>query len=193
VHTDPRIALQRRKRSGGIPQNIEAELRRHYAAVSAGVADDEPITLLHIDADHTLLAHGRGTEPEAMVALAAGSRITAVTHFRHQPPTPREIEDAIAAIEDEVVRAVVLDLGGSSLLTTDSTVRTIALLAGIPDQPSLRLPLDAMEQVFARLTAVTLGRPATQESIPDDPAFAATLLILRECMHHLKFPAVVIR
>jgi len=194
VHTDPSIAPQRPGKTDGLPRNVEVDLRGRYAAVRAGAAEGEPITLLHIGADFTLLARGRGAEPEAMVALAAGSRITAATHFRRRPPTARETEDAIAAIEDEVARALpVLATGGSSLVTTDATVRTIASLAGIPDQPSLSLPLDAMERVFARLAAVTLGRPVAREGIPDDPAFAATLLILRECMHHLKFPAVVIR
>ncbi len=73
------------------------------------------------------------------------------------------------------------------------TATALALLAGVPEAPEMVLSRDALERVFARLAAVTLGRPAAQEGIPDDAAFAASLLILREFMHHLKFSAVTIK
>jgi len=47
-----------------------------------------------------------------------------------------------------------------------------------------------MERVFSRLAAVVQGKPAAHEGIPDDNAFAATLLILREFMHHLGFSSI---
>jgi hypothetical protein len=38
-----------------------------------------------------------------------------------------------------------------------------------------------------------MGRPPASEGLPAGGAFAATLLILRELMHHLKFAAITVR
>jgi len=50
-----------------------------------------------------------------------------------------------------------------------------------------------MEKTFDRLASVSLGRPAAHEGLPDSTAFAATLLILREFMHHLKFASLTVK
>ena len=97
------------------------------------------------------------------------------------------------AVEDEVTRARTLLARGSSLFTADAAVREIALLAGAPDRPEWVLTLDAMERTFDRLAAVTLGRPASREGLPSSAAFAATLLILREFMHHLQFESITVK
>jgi exopolyphosphatase/pppGpp-phosphohydrolase len=173
--------------------DIESEIRRRYAALRAGLPDGKPITLLHIGAEQTVVASGSGAEPEAILTLAIGARKTAADYFKHNPPTPGELENTILAVEDEVVRAQTMNANGSRLFTMDVTIREIALLAGVPDRPELILSLEAMERTFERLAAVTLGRPASHEGIPNSAAFAATLLILREFMHHLKFSAISIR
>jgi len=50
-----------------------------------------------------------------------------------------------------------------------------------------------LERTFNRLTAVSLGRPASREGIPAGVAFAATLLILRKFMHHLQFSSITVK
>lgn len=76
----------------------------------------------------------------------------------------------------------------SALHTTDNAIREIAVLAGA----SPLLSLDALERLFQRWAAVTNGSPASQQGIPNDAAFGATLLILREFMHHLKFTSITL-
>ena len=56
----------------------------------------------------------------------------------------------------------------------------------------MALPIDAVEGQFDLLAAFIFGRPASSAGIPADSSFAATLLILREFMHHLQFPAITI-
>ena len=82
---------------------------------------------------------------------------------------------------------------GSRLVTSDAAIREIARLAGLAPAAQIELPLDAMEQVFQRLTARSLGRPASQDDMPTDTAFAATLLILREFMQHLHFASITVQ
>lgn len=96
-------------------------------------------------------------------------------------------------VEDEVTRARSMAAGNSTLLTADTAIREIAQIAGVTDGSELILSLEAVEGLFDLLAALSLGRPASSAGIPAEPAFAATLLILREFMHHLKFMSIGIR
>ncbi len=173
--------------------NIETEIRRQYSVMRSGVLERTPITVLHIGAERTGLATGSDIEPQAVLALGIGSQKTARNCFMHVPPTPGEMENAIAAVEDEVTRARTMLVGRSLLFTSDAAIREIALVAGVPAGPVMTLSLDVMERTFGRLAAVALGRPALREGLPTDLAFAATLLILREVMHHLQFSSVTVK
>jgi exopolyphosphatase/pppGpp-phosphohydrolase len=167
-------------------------VREQYSVLRSGVPDHVPVAVLHIGAEQTAVVAGSGSRPE-MLMLEIGSRKTAADFFRHEPPTPGEMENAIAAVEDEVTRARAMIPPGSMLFTTDAAIREITLVAGVADGPELRLSIAAMEQTFERLAAIALRRPAGWEGIPAGHAFAATLLILREFMHHLQFPSITVK
>jgi exopolyphosphatase/pppGpp-phosphohydrolase len=174
------------------PPCAENQVRLGYAALRRGVADGSPITVLHIGAQQTAVAAGSGSEPQALLLLAIGTARTAADYFGHQPPSPLEMENAIMAVEDEVTRARALAAGSPALLTADEEIREIALIAGVPDGPTLVLRRDAVEQTFGRLADITLGRPAVRDGLPTDAPFAATLLILREFMQHLQFESILV-
>lgn len=125
--------------------------------------------------------------------LTLGSQLTSLGFFRHQPPTPDEMENAIMMVEDEVYRLRHDILPGAKLYSEDNDIRTIARLAGVAENERMILSLEAVEQTFDRLALVINGRPASFEGIPDGNDFAATLLILREFMHHLKFTEIVLK
>lgn len=172
---------------------LASDARRRYLAVRSGLAQGAPITLLHIGAAKTLVATGTHAEPAAILFLDVGSSATATDFFKHEPPTPGEMENAIMAVEDAVIGSRPMIPAVSALVTTDPAIREIALIAGAQDQPEVILGIDATERTFERLAAITLGRPASQDAIPTTPAFAATLLILREFMHHLKFASITVK
>lgn len=96
-------------------------------------------------------------------------------------------------VEDEVYRLRHDILPGAKLYSEDNDIRTIARLAGVAENEQMILSLEAVEQTFDRLALVINGRPASFEGIPDGNDFAATLLILREFMHHLKFTEIVLK
>lgn len=133
--------------------------------------------LLHIGAERTSLAEA---------TLAFGWRSIARNCFRHDPPSPLELEKAIAAVEDEVARTHAGIAKGTILLTDNSTIREIAVAAGVPPAAEMTLAREAVEHTFQRLAMRAPGLPAGGE-------FAAMVLILRELMHHLDFPSIVIR
>lgn len=173
--------------------DMENEIRRRYGAIRLGSSEGAAITVLHIGQEQTAVATGVGLEPDAVIVLAIGSTKTADDFFQHTPPTPGELETAIMVVEDEVTRARSMAAGNSTLLTADTAIREIAQIAGVTDGSELILSLEAVEGLFDLLAALSLGRPASSAGIPADPAFAATLLILREFMHHLKFMSISIR
>ncbi len=164
-------------------------LHRHFALVSRTFIHDESITLLHIGSGQTLVLTGSQHQYQTLT-LALGAEKTAGLFFSHRPPTPGEMENAIMAVEDEILAVSARIARGSLLFTADPGICRIALLSGVPDQPEMLLTLDAMERTFNRLTAVIQGRPPAREGLPDDNVFAATLLILREFIHHLQFMSI---
>lgn len=152
-----------------------------------------PLTVLHIGAEQTTVLSRQGTTTATPQVLDIGTQKTAQLFFKHAPPTPYELENAIAAVEDEVMRVQAQIVPGSCLVTSDAAIGEIAQLAGLAPASSRQLSLEDMEQVFQRLTARSLGRPASQDDMPTDVAFAATLLILREFMQHLHFTSITIQ
>jgi len=175
------------------PSDIGIEIRSRYAATRAGVPDDLPISLIHIGATQTAVASGRSVEPATVMILAIGSQLTSSEFFKHNPPTAGELENAIMVVEDEITRARSLIVGDSTLFTFDTAILDIAFASGSTNNLNLNVSADAIERTFDRFSKVMLGGSASHLGIPSDTAFAATLLILREFMHHLQFDSITIK
>lgn len=148
---------------------------------------EKSVTQFHIGQEQIIVSQSGAQS----IALAIGSRIIA-QHFRHIPPTEAEMENAIMLVEDELSRIRHAVKHGATLVTTDTCIRDIAVIAGIPDQPHINLSRELVEQTFNRLAAIVQGRPASLDAIPIHATFCASLLILRECMHHLDFASIEI-
>jgi exopolyphosphatase/pppGpp-phosphohydrolase len=173
--------------------DFERTLIRLYARARRQWPSPAPLVLLHIGEQQTGVAVGTGETPQAWLGLAVGSDATASQHFKHQPPTTLEFENAIVTVEDEISRAQKLLPAGARLFSGDPVIREIALLSGVaPGNGDMRLSIEAMERSFERLTQVALGQPARSSGLPQDNSFAASLLILREFMHHLQFDEITV-
>lgn len=137
-----------------------------------------PAHTLSIQADRTVL---RGPDGEA--SFAAGSAGVAA-RFRQGRPGGLEIEAAIDAVEDAIGRMGQVAVE-RSLACADANVRAIADAAGLgAGHPALAV--EAVEALFNRMAAAAQGALPAADALPDDRGFAATLLILRELMHHLQ-------
>jgi len=172
--------------------SFQDDLSTRYRAARALVADAAALVLLYIGAEQTVVVVGLGAAPDAVLTLSVGSNKTARDHFKHTPPSPLELENTIATVEDEVTRERHMVSAGARLCTTDAAIREIARLSGVTEGATMRLSLDAMERTFDRFSQVSLGRPASLEGLPASNTFAATLLILREFMHHLQFADITV-
>ncbi|WP_413736115.1 hypothetical protein ACL2XP_24960 [Sodalis sp. RH21] len=152
-----------------------------------------PVARLHIGSEQTTVDIATPGQAKITLVLKLGSHLISMTHFHHNPPTPGEIETAIMVIEDEIALIRHDVPAGAQLVSNDPHMRAIALLAGVAEKDELALSLEATERLFDRLARVINGRPASAEGIPEGGDFAATLLILREFMHHLQFERIEVQ
>jgi hypothetical protein len=119
-----------------------------------------------------------------IIAQLNPERITR-QYFRHSPPTPTELEYAIQDVEDSLHPAYG-HIGGGSLGTPVDALHGLTAFLALPAGTEA-FPRDNIEAGFSRLAALSEGRPLSLDPLPPDAHFAATLLIIRELMHHLDF------
>ncbi|MDP4202329.1 MAG: hypothetical protein Q8861_06520 [Bacteroidota bacterium] len=166
------------------------ELSEIYAKCSISGS----FAVLHIAPDYTLLVIGtKAEEPDAVWKFAVGTEKTANEFFRHNPPTPGEVENAIMVVEDEVMQVSKLIPAGTHLFSSNAAVEEIYKQLELYQQSSARLLYrHDVEAIFGRLSAIISGRPASSDTLPQTATFAAALLILREVMFHLGFDEVTL-
>ena len=142
-----------------------------------------PVTRARFDDDRTVLSDGVSTHVALRVAA-----INIATHlFLHDPPTPGEIEQAIDLVEDALAATGLKQTARGDLVIENPMFFE---QLGLPDEIE-KMTREQVEERFQRLASISLGRPRTHVDPPTKPMAAALLLILRECMHHLGYGALV--
>ena len=136
-------------------------------------------TRLQLDPQRTTLTR----EPAAGVALEIGYRSVRERFFKHDLPTPGELESAIDAIEDVLMASPAQRADGGTLVIGEEVRRRLPGL--LPDGTATTL--EDIEARFQRLASASLGHPGALATMPIGPESAAALVILRECMHHLGY------
>lgn len=145
---------------------------------------------VEIGLDETELRSRAASGIDEIESLAMGARRTSTACFKHDPPTPLELEQAIDAIEDELMRVRRAPSGSSRLATRDPAIAALADAAGVAPAQDRELSLELVESLFQRLVFASLAQRGAARDLPVGPEAAATLLILRELMHHRGFKAI---
>ncbi len=171
------------------PEYVERSLTHPEAKILMTLST----VLLHIGSEETKVTVRKENGDVIERLLTLGSQLTSLGYFHHTPPTPDEMETAIMVVEDEIMRIRHDIPSAARLVSNDNDIRAIARLAGVAENEAMPLSVDAVERTFDRLALVISGRPASFEGIPKGNDFAATLLILREFMHHLQFAQIVVK
>ena len=147
--------------------------------------NDPAATRLRLDAQRITLA----ADAAAEVVLAVSVHGIASRFFRHDPPTPFELEQAIDAVEDALTGSRLQHAESGELVANDPLLRGW-VTTDSPHGEMLRLTCDEVEATFQRLASVSLGHPRALAGLPTGRDAAAALLILRECMHHLGYGGI---
>jgi hypothetical protein len=170
----------------------ETLLQQAYAVARHSAGPGPCLVALHIGPEQTGIAVGQGPLPDLLKLLPMGAERTAREQFRSTPPSALAMENAIQLVEDLVMPLRALIPRDAQLFSTDAALRELALLSGLDEQSAMLLSLEAMERCFNRLTYVLEGSSFAQQGLPASNSFAATLLILREFMHHLQFAQIAL-
>ncbi|MGE0098049.1 MAG: hypothetical protein AB7S86_06845 [Hydrogenophaga sp.] len=149
------------------------------------------ITTLHIGEQSTRLT--TNTDPGMDSVLSLGTHELGAGPWRNEPPSPLELENAIAFAEDLLMPLMRALPAGTTLVTHDAHARHLVVVARPGEDPAPPLHLAQVEQVFNSLVAVSLGRPIASSGLPTRADFAAYVLILRELMHHLGFDTITVK
>jgi len=140
---------------------------------------DPVSTHLQLDAHRTTLSTPDGGEAVLMV----GVDDLAVAIFKHDPPTPTELERAIDVVEDALMLSRITSGNRGNLVTRSAALRG---LPGLQDEGEF-LTRAEVEALFQRMASASLGNPGAMKDLPGTRPSCAALLILRECMHHLDY------
>lgn len=154
-----------------------------YRQARDHAAADGWVTMLDIGAQESAVAFGRDDDVPAVARIAVGTASGGMP--RHDPPLPSELEHAIATIEDAAMPLARRLPPSSILVVSGGAMHELA-----PAHDGLAL--GDVEQLFQQLAAVAEGRPVASSGLPPGPTVAATLLIVREFMHHLGFESLVV-
>ncbi len=126
-------------------------------------------------------AHGR---------IDVGHAALTARFFDGDAINPARLEQAIEWTEDRIQAAQVHLQKGSQLYTVEDDLRTLALASGVSPSNDMVLHVDAVEGTFSRLVMQAFGQAPQQEALPHTARFFATVVFIRELMHHLHFPQI---
>ena len=104
------------------------------------------------------------------------------TAFR-SPMSSGDIELAIDRVDDAIGQPR-LDIAPVLHVRSDE-VRLLGEAAGAIG-PDMTLTAEAVEGLFTRLARQAAGALQIADRLPEDARFAATLVLVRELMHHLR-------
>lgn len=124
--------------------------------------------------------------------IEAGHQAMAEQYFRRQPLDAGSLERAIEWTEDRIQQARLHLPPGSQLSSAEADVRLLAELAGLNGEAQA-LHVDAVEQLFSRLVLQAFGQSPHQEDLPERTRVFATVVLLREMLHHLRFGQIDLR
>ncbi|WNO06478.1 hypothetical protein [Rhodoferax mekongensis] len=124
--------------------------------------------------------------------LPLGTASLARQWMRHTPPTPLDIEHAIEVTEDVLMRLAARMVRTEQLQLSGSGAALILQGVGAAPDAVLIWSLEEVEDKFNRIAMVSQGRPIGHEALPTAPEFYAAMVIVRECLHHLRFGKVVV-
>ncbi len=150
-------------------------------------------TILELGAESSSVLCTEDARVVLQQTLPLGTASLARQWMRHTPPTPLDIEHAIEQTEDVVMPLAAKLVRMEQLRLSGSGAALILQGVGAAPDAALQWSLDAVEEIFNRIAMVSQGRPIEHEALPTEPEFYAAMVILRECLHHLRFDGVVVQ
>jgi len=128
-------------------------------------------------------------ESNKEIILPVGYQSLVESFFKRDIPSESETEYAINYIEDELMSNTELQNNHANLYSADKNIINIFRKNGI-DTDSLSRR--SIEDLFSQYARVVMGAPASELQTKITREDFATVLVLREIMHHLDFEALTL-
>lgn len=135
-----------------------------------------PCVTLHLGATQGWLA----LSEDERYDLPLGLQTLAQHRFQGRMPNALALEQGIEEVEDAIMPAGPWLPRPVRLQTHDALLHAIARVASAEKV----LTRDAVEQLFEHLARQAERAGAPDALLPQEPVWAAALLVLRECLHH---------
>ena len=164
-----------------------------YAGARSAVPAGAPCVVLQLGALVSAWAWGTGVVPEQTHALPLGIETLAQRYFLDARPSEAAVELGIEVVEEIVMPWHKRLPPQSVLVSSDPYVNHLAGVAGMPAQASWVLSTATVEALFNQWADEVLGGGARPPTMPTNGSFAATLLVVREVLHHLAFSGVLVQ
>ena len=165
-----------------------ATLQQLRTQLGTALSPDQALALFTVEGPVcTLLVSDSDTSPPVLHPLPLGLQPLTRRSFQQRMPTPAQLEVGILEVEDAVMPLARLLPAHTLLATGDPLLRDIALQAagGHATGAVPCITREAIEALFERLVAQSIRHYAGLDpELPNDPRWAAALLILREALHH---------
>jgi hypothetical protein len=118
------------------------------------------------------------------IYLPIGYEQIAAQYFEHNIPTVAEVDYAINVIEDELMSNKSLISNNAMLICSDKIL--IDILTQNIELKNI-FTRQEIEDLFSKYANVSMGEPLSRYNLDINPNNYATMLILREIMHHLNY------
>lgn len=135
----------------------------------------------------TLLVNDRETvikTPDIEIRMPIGAKRLSGFQFRHEPALAAELEFGIEIVEEIIMPERKKLIGEIALTSSNSVIQHIPSLTAIPSTQEGCISVEQVEDVFNQLADIVNGSPAAGKAILYSAEFTATLLIVRELLHH---------
>lgn len=164
-----------------------------YSRARGLVPTHVPCVVLQLGAGASTWAWGSGPAPDETHALAIGIETLAQRYFRAASPTEAAVESAIEEVEDVVMPWHRVLPPQSALVACDAYVAELARWADMPAQNRMMLKTDLVEDMFNQWVDGALGGALNNFRLPISGTIPATLLVVREVLHHLSFDSILVQ
>lgn len=141
-------------------------------------------TVLRIDETKVTVLQGSSETLESVQVIEIGPTTIANDFFHHDPPTSVEIELAIDQVEEQISKLGRPNGDRQTLWCEAHSLR------GWKHAVASKKSIDEIEHWFQCIASASLGRPGAMQGLPHGRDAAATLLLLREFMHHQGFSSL---
>lgn len=178
----------------------DEEARWTYRGAISGVPGINRATVIDIGGGSTEIITGDSAHIEERISLEIGSVRLTERILRHDPPTPPELEAAIALVEDALSHASRFRFAGSTLIGVAGTATALAVLAQglrvfeVASVTGYALSRESVENLFRNLRDLPSAKIRMLSEVMEgrSDVITAGALIVREFMAHFKFQSLLV-